>query len=346
LRAISAPDVQAPLVRKLRDPQPRSFSTSVFTSNSIGRLSVSRSRRAARSDEFAFVNNITSWYPGQFALLAPSETHVPRAFRRIDVDPDRHEQILAQLQRLRGRVYLHDGAIESSQLSPDGRHRLPVDEHSWHVVSLDHEGDVVGCARYHPHSDRVRLEDLGVWSSALARHHEWQPVLREAVEEEIELARRRNLAYAEVGGWAVAQDLRFTPQAVDIALSTYALAQKLGGCVGITTATVRNFSSRILRKIGGRPLKVATRTLPSYYDPQYRCDMELLRFESSAPNPKYQARMARVAARLPDLPVVCARGGPLQRLCSDRTLTADGRSSWPAAWQVATWQQQPQPQES
>jgi hypothetical protein len=126
-------------------------------------------------------------------------------------------------------------------------------------------------------------------------------------------------------------------------LATYALAQKLGGCVGITTATVRNCSSRILRKIGGRPLEVAEQTLPAYYDPQYRCDMELLRFESSAPNPKYQARMARLADYLPELPVVCARGGPLQRLSSDRNLAVWAKPSAslaaPPAWQVTTWQQ-------
>jgi hypothetical protein len=290
------------------------------------------------------LSKTTTWYPGQFTLLAPSEAHVPRAFQRVDVDADRHERILTQLQRLRGRVYLQDGAIESAELSSDGRHRLPVDDHSWHVVSIHPEGQVIACARYRAHQTRVRLEDLGVWSSALARHDEWQPVLREAVEGEIELARRRRLDYAEVGGWAVAEELRFTPQAVDIALSTYALAQKLGGCVGITTATVRNCSSRILRKIGGRPLEVAERPLPSYYDPQYRCDMELLRFESNAPNPKYQARMARVADQLADLPVVCARGGPLQRLCSDRHPdrhpAAWGKPPRPAAWQqVSPWPQ-------
>jgi hypothetical protein len=251
--------------------------------------------------------------------------------------------MLAQLQRLRGRCYLHDGAIESAQLSADGRHRQAFDEHAWHVVSLDPEGGVIGCARYLAHQARVKLEDLGVWASALARHHEWQPMLREAVEGEIELARRRRIDYAEVGGWAVSEALRYTTQAMDIALATYALAQKLGGCVGITTATVRNCSSRILRKIGGRPLEVAEQALPSYYDPQYRCDMELLRFESNAPNPKYQARMTRFAEYLPELPVVCARGGPLQRLSSDRNLavwaTPTRPTSQPAAWQVTSWPQ-------
>jgi hypothetical protein len=285
------------------------------------------------------LSKTSPFFSGQFALLAPSEAHVPRAFRRVDVDPDRHERMLAQLQRLRGRLYLQDGAIEASQLTADGRHRMAADDHSWHVVSLDGEGGVIGCARYLAHRARVKLEDLGVWSSALARHDQWQPVLREAVEGEIELARRQRVDYAEVGGWAVAEPLRYTTQAMDIALATYALAQKLGGCVGITTATVRNCSSRILRKIGGRPLETAEQELPSYYDPQYRCDMELLRFQSNAPNPKYRARMARLIDHLPELPVICARGGPLQRLSSDRNLAVWAKPAAPAAWQVPSWQQ-------
>jgi hypothetical protein len=311
-----------------------------------------------RTGEFVYVSNTPpSWFTGDFALLAPCEAHVPDSFRHVAVDPVRHERILTQLQRLRGRVYLRDGAIEAAQLSADGRHRLDVDYDSWHVVSLRPNGEVIGCARYHPHDpqdESVRLEDLGVWHSALARHHEWRPMLREAVEGEMALARRQNMAYAEVGGWAVTEDQRFTPQAFDIALSTYALAQTLGGCVGITTATVRNHSSKILRKIGGRPLEVAERPLPSYYDPQYRCDMELLRFESNAPNPKYQARMARVERRLPDLPVVCATGRMKPRATPAAAAVANHTAAHAAhaahaasanaanananVWQVTAWQ--------
>lgn len=293
-----------------------------------------------------------------FALLAPSDAHVPDSFPRVDVNPERHERILAQLQRLRGRVYLQDGAILPSQLSSDGRHRIEIDDHSWHVVSLHADGRVAGCARYRVHGDRVRFEDLGVWSSALARHRRWRPVVREAVEGEIALARQRHVAYVEVGGWAVAEELRYTPQALDIALSTYALAEKLGGCVGITTATVRHASSRILRKIGGRPLEFAMRPLPTYYDPQYRCDMELLRFESNAPNPRYQTRMAQVATCLQSLPVVCAtyaRAEPRVALAERPVLRPERRVVPPerttgclslmrhpanqGGWQVSQWPQ-------
>src|SRR4030095_11318489 len=47
--------------------------------------------------------------------------------------------------------------------------------------------------------------------------------------------------------------------------------------------------------------------LPSYFDPNYGCEMELLRFDSNAPNPKYQARIDDILSRFFELPVVCAR---------------------------------------
>jgi hypothetical protein len=35
--------------------------------------------------------------------------------------------------------------------------------------------------------------------------------------------------------------------------------------------------------------------------------MEILRFESSSPNPKYASHVEAILGRLPDLPVLCAR---------------------------------------
>jgi hypothetical protein len=255
---------------------------------------------------FHVLDSPTRSRTGRLMLLAPSVECVPDAFRRVDANPKHHARTLAGLQRLRGRVYLQDGAIEASQLTTDGRHRVDADDRSWHLVSVQPDGRVTGCARYRPHDERVRPEDLAVWRSPLARHRLWRTALRMAVEGEIERARQRDLAYVEVGGWAIAQERRFTPEALEIALFTYALAENVGGCIGITTATVRNCSSRILRKLGGRSLEVDGCVLPSYYDPQYRCEMEILRFDSTAPNPRFADSIRDISNRILDLPVLCA----------------------------------------
>jgi hypothetical protein len=244
---------------------------------------------------------------GRLMLLAPSEAYVPDSFPTVDVNPERHDEILAQLQRLRGSVYLHDGAIDSAQLSPDGRHVLGVDAGSWHVVSVQPDGRVTGCSRYRAYGEGTEPEHLGAWRSALASDRLWRGPLHMALKSEIALARKRNVDYVEVGGWAISEDMRYTTEAINIALSTFALAQTIGGCIGLTTATVRNCSSRILRKIGGRSLGLPGCPLPSYFDARYGCEMELLRFDSNAPNPKYQTRIDDILSRFFELPVVCAR---------------------------------------
>lgn len=240
-------------------------------------------------------------------LLAPSAQCVPDSFRSVNVNPDQHGSLLAGLQRLRGSVYLDDGAIVPTQLSVDGRHIQEVDESSWHLVSVGDDGEVVGCARYHEHHAGVRPQDLGVWKSALAQDPTWQPWVEAAVNSEIATARRRHVAYVEVGGWAIAPDLRCSLQAVEIALSMYALAGSIGGCIGITTATVRNHSARILRKLGGRSLEADGCELPAYYDAQYRCEMEVLRFDSAALSQKYAGQVATITNTITRFPVLCAQ---------------------------------------
>lgn len=247
--------------------------------------------------------------PGTLVLLAPTAVTVPATFRDIDVDAARHATVLSGLQRLRGHAYLRDGAITRDQLAADGRHVQASDDESWHVVSVQPDGRVVACARFRLHDSTAAPETLGVWSSALARSSTWSGRLRGAIESDMTLARVRDVGYAEVGGWAVAEDWRRTAQAATTALSTYALAETLGGCIGITTATVRHCSSRILRKLGGRSLQWGNDTLPSYFDPQYGCEMEILRFDSSAPGRRYDMHVTTLARTLRELPVVCATAG-------------------------------------
>ena len=70
-------------------------------------------------------------------LLAPYASRVPASFQNVVIDPQRYESILADMQKMRGRIYLEDGAIGHQQLASDGRHCSPVDPESWHLLTLD-----------------------------------------------------------------------------------------------------------------------------------------------------------------------------------------------------------------
>jgi len=221
----------------------------------------------------------------------------------VHVDPKRSGDLLAGLQRLRGSVYLRDGAIQPDDLT-DGRHELDIDSGGWHLLVLDKDDQVCGCARYREYPNTTRFSQLGVSNSALARCDRWGPKLQVAVEAELALSRRLNLPYVELGGWALLEQVRGTTEAFRMAIATYGLSQVLGGGVGISTVTRRNGSASILRRIGGRPLETESSELPPYHDPEYKCEMEVLRFWSWAPSPRFRVWIDEIKAQLCDIVVV------------------------------------------
>ena len=253
-----------------------------------------------------FLQSFGDFIHNELVLLAPADRIIPRSFTRRNVDRNRHARWLNEAQRVRGSVYLADGALQASELKADGRHVQSADHDSWHLLAVDRNGEVRGCARYRHHTGYVAFDDLAVRDSWLASCLQWGPSLRAAVESEILNAQQLGMAFSEVGGWAIVPERRYTTGALRIAMATFSLAQILGGCVGISTATERHNSSSILRRIGGRPLESGGTQLPSYYDPQYRCRMEVLRFDSRLPDSLCRRWVDRLSRQLGEVSVVVA----------------------------------------
>jgi hypothetical protein len=241
---------------------------------------------------------------GGLVLLAPQGARVADSFNSVSNNLREHQRLLISLQKLRGELYLADGAIQNWQLSPGGRHRQSSDEHAWHVVAVNHDGEVFGCSRYTPYSNAT-FSRLGVRKSPLALSAEWSLPFREAIESDLALAKHHSIDFVEVGGWALAPEYRCSAEALRIALATYSLARLLGGCIGIGTVTRRHCSASILRRIGGQSLNSKGLELPRYFDPQYGCDMEVLRFDSSRPNPRYEPWIRDLGHYLQSVPVIC-----------------------------------------
>jgi hypothetical protein len=237
-------------------------------------------------------------------LLVAPQGAVPVFFRNISTDGSRHTQLVREVQKLRGGIYFQDGALGREHLTPEGLHETAEDAKSWHLLMVDARERVTSCVWYLQHSSSVHVEDLRVRCCPLARMSEWRDKLWQSVESELARARAERLRYAEVGGWAVSKRSRCTSEGLVLALAGYSLGRIAGGSLGITTATVRHCSSSILRRIGGVPLDASGTPVPPYYDPRYKCEMEILRFDSRWPNAKYADLIERLREKMASVRVI------------------------------------------
>lgn len=226
-------------------------------------------------------------YGFQHTLLSPANWQPDSRFEHVTTDEFEHMRLLEAVQRFRGEHYLNDGALTRENLTVDGRHKQAADSESWHLILQDADGDLVSCARYWPILNPT-FDLTSVSRSALAQS-EWRPHLMRVVEMSIRKAQARSAHFAELGGWCVAPSARKSTQAIRSVLLMYALGEVLGGTVGLSTATKRHSSSSILQRLGARVANIDGNELPSYYEPMFDCEMDLLEFDSESPAAIYRS---------------------------------------------------------
>jgi hypothetical protein len=239
----------------------------------------------------------------RLVVLSPPQASVPRLFRNITGDGRTRADFLKDLQRLRGQVYLHDGAVTPADLTLDGRHETPEDDRSWHLLMVDRRQRPTACLWYLEHEDASSIEDLRIRTSPPALNGTGQ-ALRASVDMEMRRARAERVAYSEVGGWASERYDQCCPEGLLLILATFGLSRMMGGALGVTTATVRHSSAAILRRLGLSYFPLGDASVPPYYDPKYGCDMELLRFDTRRSHPKYERLVAQLMNQLPDVRVL------------------------------------------
>src|SRR5262249_11905898 len=119
----------------------------------------------------------------RIVFVAPSTAAVSDTFRHIDVDANRHERLVRDVQRMRGSIYVKDGALQPHQLTADGRHETPEDETSWHMLLLNKHQRVNACALYlEPDCNDVAFDQLRARNCPLTNEPAWRPPLDQALE--------------------------------------------------------------------------------------------------------------------------------------------------------------------
>ncbi len=242
-------------------------------------------------------NNLCQSGKLKFKVLAPSRQEVPKSVTHDVLSSREHSQLMYDLQRLRGSAYRECEGMAATLL-PDGRHWHRLDASSWHIVVQDADDDVVGCARYRRIS---AFDELLCRKAVVATSNETGPIFKAEFEQQVANARKRGLHYGEAGGWAVSKEARCSTAAINIALMSFALAEWLGGGLGLTTATTRHHSSSILRRIGGTPLA----GFKPYFEPMFGDEIELLQFDIAKLEPRYLVKLEDMRARLLSTPIFC-----------------------------------------
>jgi hypothetical protein len=246
--------------------------------------------------------------PLKFMLLCPMNSGIPDSFKNYCFSKEQYDEMLSKMQRLRGQVYLADGAIKEEELT-DGLHCLEIDRLSWNVLGIDDSGNVRACMRYHENHLLDPITNMWIYKSELATLPEWRDLFTAALESQQRRALAGGKRHAEIGGLAIHPDYRHTtlnhqePEIQRMALATHVIALERGGCIWVSTATKRNKASRVLRRYG-RPLRHGNVTFPEFYDPQYRCYMEALSSDSDFMLEKYSAQIEKIAPQVLDATVI------------------------------------------
>ena len=216
----------------------------------------------------------------------------PRNDSRFLPAPSDYEDALSAIQRLRGALYVADGAIRSSTLDPKGRHQCEDDHLSYHLALWN--GEVQGCARVRLHPPHKPAQDYRVHELIDRMHPRPSAEYRVALQEFISQSEKRGYRLGEVGGWAVSKSHQASRAAMALPLAGWSFSRICGKQIWIASATERNRSAEMLRRIGGWPLKLGGADLPPFFDSVYNCQMQLLCFCSDVLNPKFESAVAEL----------------------------------------------------
>jgi hypothetical protein len=211
-----------------------------------------------------------------FVLVPPHDLPLPcrRAGRRYDL-----AELRKDIQKLRGRVYIQDGAISADELDEAGRHLFCGENTRWYVAVVEmNSGTLLAAngysAHFQPakalHGTHVRhiLERAPV-EQAQALIREYESVVKNCLQ--------LGHGFGEGAGWIASPGIQALNSGILAALAGPALFNCIGVRVSMCVATQRHSANAILKRIGMRPL-LGDVTSSVFDDPTYGCRMEALAF--------------------------------------------------------------------
>jgi hypothetical protein len=213
------------------------------------------------------------------AVIGPRSGLVPETFANPCPNAQLYEEMVHEIQRFRGSIYLEDGTIPASALDAQGRHRTPLDYNSWHFVLMNQGTRIAGCMRATLHTSSSPVSNLKLHEVISRMSDEQGKRYGAAVQSFLGEAFESSCNVIEAGGWAVRKELRNSRIAPVLALACWSLGRLLGNSRMIGFAGRCNHSAEILRRLGGFPLTYHGAELGAFYDEHHQCEGEFLGFD-------------------------------------------------------------------
>ena len=242
----------------------------------------------------------------ELSVVAPRNAILPRQVTRGRIDPAAHRLRVSEIQAVRGQIYFEDGAIPKSALDAQGRYGAEGDFDHWHVVVSDSASNVCGCVRLrllHPDQDLNELHTYKV----LARLPEDQQgrYLRAADAHRMK-ALDDNVSFGEVSGLALTKKFRRSSAGITLAVACWSVFRLLGNAMPLGTSTLRHGWAERLQGLGGFALTCGNEPLPPFYDDYFRCEMQLLGFDSRRIVPSCEPLVEEIHSHVLDSTIVAA----------------------------------------
>ncbi len=217
-----------------------------------------------------------------------------------------------EMQRLRGSIYLDEGNVKRHELTTDGRHQTAEDDKSWHLLMTDERGPRPFVRALSPDMRIASsVQDLRLRNCPLVKRAESRYKVKVAVESEMARARRAGLRFAELGGWAISKERRGSPEGPhDGAGHLRPVADARRRASASRPPTSRTPAPRSFGDLAAPIWSSRAQPIPSYFDPKYNTEIDLLRFDSRYPSPKYAELIEIVMGKLANVSVV---GGSRRR---------------------------------
>jgi hypothetical protein len=240
-------------------------------------------------------------------LIASDTRQVPGSFSNVQENNRLHATLLREVQRLRGRVYVRDGAIPPSSLDSQGRHVSPHDNTAWHIVLREESGRVLGSIRVtlYCHADGpIPLDSLHVARLLERCPASSRPDYLVALTDFIGKSRQAMPCFFEAAGLVVAPEVRSPSVTPVIMASICSLSLAFGGAWGTGAATNRHNTAAMWKRYGGFPLPYGAGTLRPYYDDYHGCEMEILGFSTDRLHPVLAPTVSDIETALRSIPVI------------------------------------------